>query len=92
MRKSSRAERVNGFIIQEILAVSRLIEQSDHIEQRRFAAPTRTHDRDKFAFFHRQIYPIQRKMLGVTDSKALRHAAKLNTSSRVVHYLFIMSD
>jgi hypothetical protein len=76
MRKSSRAERVNGFIIQEILAVSRLIEQSDHIEQRRFAAPTRTHDRDKFAFFHRQIYPIQRKMLGIAEAKSFRQSSE----------------
>ena len=88
----ARAEVINHHFVEVIFAVGRSVQQANDVKQSCLTTSTRSHNDDKFALFYRQVYPIQRKMLGVTDSKALRHAAKLNTSSRVVHYLFIMSD
>ncbi len=63
--------------VEQIRSVGRAIQHADHVQQGRFAAARRPHDRHEFAVRHVQIDAVERSRLdriGAVDPRQVAHA------------------
>ena len=60
MRQLTVGQAIGMFSANFYFSFRRLIQQSDNVEQRTFAAPRRTHNGNKLSFFNAQINVVER--------------------------------